>query len=236
MKKATIYFTIMLISSSIFLAIWGCNRQKEYIVPTTWTVFPLDSGKYRVYEAWDTTFTNTGATVGVHYYRKELIGEKIDFQARSLRTLYSYITPDAQHPNDFVLDRTWMIYKDTTRYAELIKENVRELVLRYPMYVDSTYTWDPYLYADTDEGHSLRYRFLTLDSTVNINNQRFEHCVVVMESTREDSLSSKYRKAYTVYAPNVGKIIRYYKQIDKTGPTISSDKSAIHIEKIVEHN
>lgn len=237
MKKITIYLTFLSLTLAAFLAFWGCNRNKEYLVPSTWTVFPLDSGKFRMYEAFDTTWTNVGTKEGTHYYRKEVIGEKIGFENRMLTKLYSYVTPDAVDTLGFALDRVWMLYKDTTQYAELIKENVRELVLRYPAYVDSTYMWDPYLFADTQEGHILRYRYQTLDSTVHINNMTFEHCVVVMESSREDSLSvTNYRKAYTVYAPNVGKIIRYYKQVNKSGNIVSSEKSAVHIERLISHN
>ena len=112
-----------------------------------------------------------------------------------------------------------------------------------PVYADTTYTWDPFLFADTYEAHNLRYRCTHADTTVIVRGKAFEHCVVIFESTREDTISSpatalKYRKAYTIYAPNVGKIKRYYKQIDRSTSAgqINTETSAIHIEEIIEHN
>jgi hypothetical protein len=68
----------------------------------------------------------------------------------------------------------------------------------------------------------------------------FEHCVVVRESTRTDERpnSPKYRKAYSIYAPNIGRIYRYFRVIDKTaaGGKIDETTSGVHVETLVEHN
>lgn len=240
MKKYSVFVVFgVVLSVVMLLSVWSCNRTRPYIIPTTWQVFPTDSGKYRIYEAWDTTFTNTGTKEGFHYFRKDVIGEQVDFESRLLTKVYSYKTADAQSMDNFELDRVYMIFKDSTRFAEVIRENVRELVLRYPIYADSNYVWDPYLYANTAEGHILRYRYQNVDTTVTVNGKTFEHCVFVMESDKSDLLSNiKKRLAYTVYAPGVGKILRYYMQIDRSGQNlqINTEKSAIHIEKLVEHN
>ncbi len=157
--------------------------------------------------------------------------------------LNNFISPTQHDSTNFELDKIWMLYKDTTRYAEIIKDNVRELVIKYPIYADTTYVWDPYLYADTYEAHNLRYRCTHADTTVIVRGKAYQHCVVIFESTREDTLSPastalKYRKAYTIYAPHVGKIKRFYKQIDRSTSSgqINTETSAIHIEEIIEHN
>lgn len=239
-SKHTIYpSSILALLIVVAISIFSCNRIKEYIVPTTWLVFPTDSGKYAIYHVSDSIYTIPARKD--EYYRKELIGGKVVIDGREVNKLISYRSEMSNGLNfQFNLDRVWSIYRDSTQYGETTKENVRELVLKYPMYADTTYTWDPYLYAETFEQHGLRYRYLNIDTTVTVGNETFEHCVVVMESGREDTIPNvvKYRKAYTIYAPNVGKIRRYYRQIDKSLATgaIRTETSAEHIEEIVSHN
>ncbi|MBX7243805.1 MAG: hypothetical protein K1X92_18840 [Bacteroidia bacterium] len=243
MKKNAILHTLW-VSGLILFITFGCTRNKEYITPTSWLVFPTDSGKYRTYKAIDTSFTvQNQQGIRDEYFRKEEIGGVVDFELKSFHKLYTFRTENEDDSINYELDRIWTIYKDTTKFAEVIKENVRELVIKFPVYADTTYTWDPYLYADTYEAHNLRYRCSHADTTVTVRGKTFEHCVVIFESTREDTISSpsialKYRKAYTVYAPNVGKIKRYYKQIDRSTSAgqINTETSSVHIEEIVEHN
>lgn len=233
-------FVMLITLIGMGIGIFSCTRIKDYIVPTTWLVFPTDSGKYAIYHVIDSAFTIPAERD--EYYRKEEIGGKVIIDNREVNRMITYRSEFINGLNfQFEVDRVWSLYKDTTQYAETIKENVRELVLKYPVYADTTYTWDPYLYAETMDKHNLRYHYLNIDTTVTVGNETFEHCVVVMESTREDTLTNtlKYRKAYTVYAPHIGKIRRFYRQLDFTGsnPTIpQTETSAIHIEEIVEHN
>lgn len=232
---------MLLVVVAIGLTVFSCNRIKNYIVPTTWLVFPTDSGKYAIYHVMDSAFTVPVAQRD-EYYRKEMIGGKVVIDNRVVTKMEAYRSELSNGLNfQFEMDRVWSLFKDTTRYAETVKENIRELVIKYPMYVDTSYTWDPYLYTETVDKHNLRYRYLNIDTTVTVGNETFEHCVVVMESTRDDTtaFTLKYRKAYTVYAPHIGKIKRYYRQIDRTGsnPNVPrTETSAVHIEEIVGHN
>ncbi len=243
MNKLHIYYSqlaMLLIIGAIGIAVFSCNRIKEYIVPTTWLVFPTDSGKSAIYHVIDSAFTIPATRD--EYYRKETVGGIVEIDGRVVNKVIAYRSEWANGLNfQFEVNRVWSIFKDTTRYGESIKENVRELVLKYPVYADTNYTWDPFLYAETLDKHYLRYRYLNIDTTVTVGNETFEHCVVVMESTRDDTLAHvvKYRKAYTIYAPHIGKIRRYYRQIDKSlGDTnaIRTETSAVHIEEIVGHN
>ena len=243
MKNNSCLF-LFLITTVVILsfATVGCNRNKSYIVPTTWSVFPTDSGKYRIYHVFETVYSTQGQT-DKEYYRKEEIGgvnPELDNLSRNVHALYTYISPAENGTNyKFTIDRIWALYKDTTRYAELIQENKRYLILKYPMYADSTYTWNPQLYTNKDEDYKVNYYYKTLDTTITVNNKTFEHCVLVVENDSwETNNSIRYRKAYTVYAPNVGKVLKYYKQEVRNlnGGQINDQESGVLIEEIVEHN
>lgn len=238
MKKRHLFIVAGICLSILALTNISCNRIKNYVVPTTWLVFPLDSGKYRTYDVIDTVFTNTNP-IPTRYIIKEVTGGKIDFESRIVTKVTDY-RAELSNPTSFQIDNVWAMYKDTTLYAEEIRNNIRELVIKYPMYVDTNYVWEPYQYAYTNEFHNLRYRFVSLDTTVTVNGKTFQNCVVVFESERGDSSKTaiKYRKAYTVYAPNIGKIYRYYRQKDRSGSggTINTERSGTHIETLIDHN
>ena len=116
-----------------------------------------------------------------------------------------------------------------------MEENTRYSVLKFPVYQGITWNGNQFNSLGFQE-----YHYANVDTTVMVNGRTFEHCVVVMESTQADSTSIiNYRKAYTVYAPDIGKIKKYVRVYvcDNSGANcFNPDKSYTHIEHLVDYN
>lgn len=236
------------LSSVLFLLAFlpGCKWKKEKLLTTTRTYFPTGEGKYRIYRVIDTAFEATGP-VRDEYYRKEENGEinpSLDILARNVNALYVYrseILPNNQY--DFQINRVWAMFNepDEDSFVELIKENRRYLILRNPVIVDSTYAWNSTQFITGNTEDKEKFNYFNVDTTVTVNGKVYEHCVMVLENNK-DIVSSdlfKYRSAYSIYAPNIGRIYHYYKQIVYTDPEIkeiATDKSRISIEMLIENN
>ncbi|RMG21796.1 MAG: hypothetical protein D6730_17635, partial [Bacteroidetes bacterium] len=169
-------------------------------MPHTELIFPLEAGKYTITHVIDTTFDTSGPVVD-RYFKKEVIGGKeADLLGRQLTLLQTYRSPEELGQNyQFETAQLWTLYKDegTTgeRYAERIEDNVRTRVLKFP--VHPYISWNGNLY--NSKGPQEFY-YLNVDSTVVVNGNTFEHCVVVIQKADTTSAIS-YKYAYEIYAP-----------------------------------
>jgi len=247
MKKVQISLSLFFLSIALLMMFFpACKWNNEKILVTTRTYFPTAQGKYRIYRVIDTAFEALGP-VRDEYYRKEENGEinpNLDILGRNVNTLYVYrseILPNNQY--DFQVNRVWAMFNepDENSFVELIKENRRYLILRNPIIVDSTYSWNSTQFITVNSEDKEKFNYYNTDTTVVLNGKTYEHCVMVLENNQDIVASDrfKYRSAYTIYAPNIGKIYHYYKQIVYTDPDtkeIATDKSRISIETLIENN
>jgi hypothetical protein len=239
----TSFFLFILFFALFFPA---CDWNREKTLVTTRTYFPTAQGKYRIYRVIDTAFEAIGP-VRDEYYRKEENGEinpSLDILGRNVNALYVYrseILPNNQY--DFQVNRVWAMFNepDEDAFVELIKENRRYLILRNPIIVDSTYAWNSTQFISVNSEDKEKFMYFNTDTTVTINGKTYSNCVMVLENNKELVASDKfkYRSAYSIYAPNIGRIYHYYKQvvyIDPDTKEIATDKSRISIEMLIENN
>jgi hypothetical protein len=211
-------------------------------LPHTELIFPLEDGQSRIYLVEDTSFT-VQAVVTDRFYRQELInGTEEDLSGREVSRLETYRSEDSLGTNfDFMIDRVWTAFKDP-HYAERIEENVRRLMLKFPVSIGVEWNSNQF-----NSMGSQRYTYQVLDSTLVLNGMTFQNCVLVIEKADTSGfINNKF--AYTLYAPDIGKI----KSFDRTmvcdganatgepcspdNPGFNPDKSFIHSEILVSHN
>lgn len=232
--KYSFYFLIPLI---IIAGLISCDKTKDIIPDYTLSIFPLDSGKYRISYVRDTTFDTRGAISEI-YFKKELITDQIsDLSGRNIyRTeiFRSENSPDEAY--QFEVDRVWGQFANPSNseesYAERIIENQRILVLKFPVFPGIE--WNGNLFNNL--GPEI-YRYDRIDSSVVVNGIRYDSCVVVIQKSDTNSFITN-SFAYEIYAPRVGLIKKFEKTLVNDGPNgeFNPDKSKIYIEEIVEHN
>ncbi|MEM7654691.1 MAG: hypothetical protein AAF399_01070 [Bacteroidota bacterium] len=236
------FFHICLLFLSAGLLI-HCNEVKQVILPHTELIFPMEEGHYRISEVWDTTFTTAGINDPMvdHYFKKEVLAaQDTDLIGRPIRLVEVYRSEADLGTNyDFQIDRVWYQYLEPVEgadyYAERVVENVRTQVLKFP--VIEGVRWNGNL--QNNLGSEIFF-YDKADSTVSVQSQMFENCVVVFQNA--DSLNVINRRlAYEAYAPEIGLV----KKLDRTlvfdGPgggdaAFNPDKSRIYREELIEHN
>jgi hypothetical protein len=193
----------------LLLTCWSCNRTKEVIAPHTELIFPMEEGKSRILLVADTSFTTAGRNapeVERYYKRERLGGEEVDLLGRPVRRLEVEVSPfDRGIDYAFQPFRLWTHYLEPqasgTYFAERVEENQRTLLLQFPVFPGVS--WNGNLFNNERD---LTFTYLTIDSTVTLQGQTYENCVVVEHEN--DSSAIRIAQVYEIYAPNIGRIKR----------------------------
>lgn len=198
--------------------------------------FPIEKGKYRTYWVEDTTYT-TSATIAKGYYKQEQndsleldgLGRTIS-RLNILRAEKDSVTGKI---SPFSFQQLWTQYSDKIT-AERIEGNTRYVVLQLPIQKEKT--WNGNLY--NDQGNQI-YRYISTDSTIELNNKTYPHCVVVLQRKIEGSIISDV-ETYEIYAPGIGKIARYDRYLQYNYNAVSepvlNTSSYIYREILIDNN
>jgi hypothetical protein len=225
---------------------WGCRRELDPVSPESKLIYPIEEGKYRTYFVIDTTYASTTLIDAKRYYKRELTeGTETDLLGREVSKLWLHTSPDSLGfpvPN-WNFSELWTQYLGE-QYAERIEGNTRYLVLKWPPYEGST--WNGNLY---NNGDVQTYEYVNLDTTVTVQGKTYEHCVYVLQVPFRMPVEKVpgqpnppfflIEHAYEIYAPNVGKIVRYFKYYEEqtvNGSTDIDENSRVYFEEIVDHN
>lgn len=225
---------LLLISGLFFL---HCNRVIDDILPHTELIFPSEPGKFRISLVIDTTYNSAGPVVDTYYKKSELEGTEVDLTGRTVRKLQTYRSDISLGSNyNFIPYRLYTQYIDSagpgTRYAELIEENNRFLVLKFPVSPGISWNGNLYNILGTQE-----YTYSEVDSTVTVQGKTYENCVVVIQKDNQDGLIRK-EFAYEIYAPNIGLIKKFDQTLvfDGANGEFNPSESYIFQEEMLENN
>lgn len=221
----------------------GCNRTYDPTPEHLDNIYPVQEGKHRIYHVVDTVFetANSSLLEANTYFKKEVTeGTETDLLGREVSKLWLYESPDTlgtmQQPQfDWTFTELWTQYLGE-EFAERIEGNTRYLTMRVPPYPNST--WDGNLYNNLT---AQTYQYINIDTTVEVNGTRYENCVFVLQQEYykpvQDSSFAIFiiEHAYEIYAPGIGKIVRYFKDFEMQSGTIEP-ASRIYQETLVAHN
>ncbi len=239
MKVAKPVLSSCLALTAILLSLLtGCNSTIDPVLPEPTAIFPVDSGKTRMYYVMDTVYQSTGGQFDdLRYYKRELGGGTAkDLLGRELSKLLIYTSPDSLDSMSnpvfsWTFSELWSRFADD-QGAELSEGNIRYQVLKFP--IMEGLSWDGN--SLNDEGEQT-YEYISVDSTVTVNGIEFDDCVVVLQvpfRTAGTKISFYIEEfAYEIYAPGVGKIFKYKKVYSQQNPSDIDTDSRVLIETIV---
>ncbi len=223
-KKLNIQFVLV-----ILLLNMGCNRKIDYEFPDL-NLYPIEQGKYRIYQVIDTTYTTQGS-VPKMYFKKELTdSNETDLKNRIISRLNIL---KGNSLDSLTFSELWTQYKNGT-WAERIEGNTKFLVLKFP--VKKNETWNG---NEMNNLGAENYTYLNIDTTVTINGITYNNCVFVLQRLNKNSLLSEI-ETYEIYARGIGKIKRYdnFKKynINPNGTRSLTTDSYFYEETLLEHN
>jgi hypothetical protein len=224
---------------ALAVALSSCNRELDPVAPYLNEIYPIQDGKARIYHVVDTVYATTNSQlfeVRTYFKKEEASGTEEDLLGREVSKLYISQSPDTL-PADvyrWTFSELWTQYAGEG-YAERIEGNVRYLVLRLPPYEFSV--WNGNLY---NNGDVETYQYMNLDTTVTVQGNTYEHCVYVLQIPYRRPVANQggtyfvEEHAYEIYAPKIGKIVRYTKLYEEQNGVIQS-YSRVYREELVTH-
>jgi hypothetical protein len=224
MNKLIHFFSLLILFS--FLA---CNRKIEYEFPDL-NLYPIQKGKYRIYQVIDTTYTTQGSIPKFYYKKEETDSNETDLKNRTISRLNIY---KGNHLDSLTFSELWTQYKDA-KWAERIEGNTKYLVLKFPVKLNDSWNGNEF-----NNNGIENFVYLNIDTTVTINNITYPHCVYVQQRLNNTSLLNEIN-TYEIYAPGIGKIKRYdnYKKynLNPNGTRSLTTDSYFYEETLLEHN
>jgi hypothetical protein len=224
MNKLIHFFSLLILFS--FLA---CNRKIEYEYPDL-NLYPIQKGKYRIYQVIDTTYTTQGSIPKFYYKKEETDSNETDLKNRTISRLNIY---KGNHLDSLTFSELWTQYKDAN-WAERIEGNTKYLVLKFPVKLNDSWNGNEF-----NNNGIENFVYLNIDTTVTINNITYPHCVYVQQRLNNTSLLNEIN-TYEIYAPGIGKIKRYdnYKKynLNPNGTRSLTTDSYFYEETLLEHN
>ncbi len=244
------YLTLTVFLLSLIALSTGCKREYDPVSEEAKSIYPVQDGKFRTYFVVDTTYASATLEEARTYYKRESTdGTELDLLDRDVSKLWIYTSEDTignAVPNpiyNWKFDQLWTQYL-SDNYAERIEGNTRYLVLKWPPYEGST--WNGNLFNNQDVQ---TYQYMNLDTTVTVQGKTYEHCVYVLQVPfRMPVIKTPggpappfflIEHAYEIYAPNIGKIVRYSKFYEEqyiNGSLTIDESSRIYLEELVDHN
>jgi hypothetical protein len=218
----------------------GCNRDLDPVAPCLNEIYPVQDGKFRIYHVTDTVYATTSSQLfedKTYFKKEETLGNEDDLLGRVVSKLYLYKSPDTLPPDVYrwTFSELWTQYSGGG-FAERIEGNVRYLVLRIPPYEFST--WNGNLYNNQEVQ---TYQYLNLDTTVTIQGHTYTNCVYVLQVPYRRPVANRggtyflEEHAYEIYAPKIGKIVRYAKFYEEQNG-VAEPESRVYHEELVTHN
>ncbi|MEM6628500.1 MAG: hypothetical protein AAF694_02460 [Bacteroidota bacterium] len=194
-------------------------------------IYPVTIGDTRYYHVLDSSFDVSGAIVEEYIRREEVVGTTTDLLGR---TVYQIQVQRAKlGSDDFRASHRWNLYippeEEANSFIERNEDNVRNLVLAYPM--NPVVTWDGNRFNPLE---TRIFSYLSTDTTVTIGTKEYEGSIFVQEGEEQRS-AIRFGEAFSIYRPGFGHLFRYHKVMVFDGPNreFNPDESRIYREEIL---
>ena len=192
----------------------GLNINYQY------NYYPIDSGHWIVYNVDSVNFSFDGISTytrdTVHYQMQALFGDTIHdlLDSVNFRVFYSN-RPDA-NSNWGTAYGTYGLRTLTTLQA--VENEIRFIILIFPPSLNTTWNGNLYVpYTGPSGPYAVfgnwNYFFENTDTTITINGNSYQHCIVVSEVNNVNQITKIVRTE--MYAPNVGMIYQEWENLCK---------------------
>jgi len=193
---------------SVITALTSCKKDNTQNVLNSFhfNYYPYQQGRYWIYQVTEINHDENAANPHdtLNYELKTVIGDTLlDNEGRIVHRFYRYKRDGIFNP--WVITDLWTTVVDDNR-AELVEENIRRVVLRFP--VKSSTTWDPNQFNFLPSSQAYYERIHDPFTSGNIVSDSSVHVI----SAKELTLVS-YKNQFEVFGKNIGLMKKYYKDI-----------------------
>lgn len=219
-KKSFIHF--LLLATIIAAAVSGCkNKTDDFALDYKYEYFPLDSGRYWIWEVDSVIFTPLGSGFvqrdTLKVYIKEVV-ESIytDNAGRPTARIERY----QSNTDDYVWFITDIWFANLTqRTGEKVEENLRFVKILFPPKQEQTWRGNQYIQVtETIEWmKDWAYRVSALDVPKTLNGMAFDSTITILQHDNENLIQKTF--ATETYAKNVGLVYKEWLNLEKTRVT-----------------
>ncbi len=198
----------LLILSIIVISISSCKKETEKPMDVGYDFFPVNTGKWIVYQV-DSTFYNdfTDSVYHYNYEIKEVVESVfLDNQNRETQRLERY--KKVSDTTNWYISNVWMMNL-TSSTAEKVEEDYRFIKLIFP--VKKSSRWDGNAYNVLDEQE---YKYTDVDKPYTVNGITFDSTVTVLQKITSNPIQEDYQ--IEIFARHVGLIYKKYKSLKKS--------------------
>jgi len=204
--------------------------------------FPLEVGKWMIYEADSVVYNGFTQTVDTaEFFIREFVESSfIDDEGRPavrIERSYKYDENDS-----WVLKDVWYAVRDS-QYAERVEENVRFLKLVFPILENRT--WEGNTYINTSDSElsyfaDWEYQITSTNGVYQYGNLNIADAIDVQQNDFETFIEKSYAKE--TYAKNVGLVFKELWQLEtqdlgnpETWPS-RAEEGFTYRQRLIEHN
>lgn len=208
-------FAFLLFCGIIFIT--GCKKKNDNSnYDFKYNYYPLDSNHSVTYHVDSISYSYSAP----QYFRdtfsydwRMVIGDTFyDNQNRLNYKIYCYRRADSTQP--WNLDRLWSAYRTTTN-LQINEDDLRFVKLVFPP--SNGQTWNGNVYLPTSTPYDVflnwNYHYSTIDTSITINGETFDHAIVVGEVDNEDFVNKTLRRE--IYAKDVGLVYQEWESLEK---------------------
>jgi hypothetical protein len=221
MQKNRFFFIGLL---AVILAVYfpGCKtKTDDFVLDYKYEYFPLDSGRYWIWEVDSIIFEPLGSgfvrSDTMKLYIKEVVESIfIDNSGRPTARIERYQSYTEDY-NWFITD-VWFANR-TQKTGEKIEENLRFVKLLFPPKKNQKWNGNQYIQF-TENIEWLKdwvYEVTALDAPATFNATTFDSTITIMQRDSENLIAKTF--ATETYAINVGLVYREWSNLEKTRVT-----------------
>lgn len=219
-KHISIYGILLLCFAALLLP--GCkNKTDDFILDYKYEYFPLDSGRYWIWEVDSVIFTPLGSGFvqrdTLKVYIKEVVESiYLDNAGRPTARIERYQSNSENY--QWFVTNIWFANL-TPRTGEKVEENLRFIKLLFPPKLEQTWRGNQYIQF-TENIEWMKdwiYRVVSLDEPKTLNGITFDSTITILQVDRENLIQKTF--ATETYAKNVGLVYKEWLNLEKTRVT-----------------
>lgn len=235
----------MRISSLLFLLIaaycffTGCTKQDLQALDLKDSYYPLQVGKYIIYDVDSTVYDEFSQSSYLHQFQvKMLVADT--FRDSNMKLNYRYERYTRENTGQaFQLADVWSATQQNGR-VEVVEENQRFIKYIYPPVLGNSWKGNAYIKADLNDPRSKflgnwDYSFTAVDEPFELKGTTYDSTIVVLENGEliPQVESSNFK---TIYAKHIGPIYAKREYLEKQ-PSDLTWQSGFSVEyRINSHN
>lgn len=225
------------------LALSSCKKEiVEPVVDDSPNYFPLEVGKYRVYDVDSIHFNDVTMTSDTTRFQiKEEITTQLNAES-SLNNETSWFELNIYRRSDST--QAWQQTHFATEgvsklRAERVENNLHFINLVFPIALDKTWNGNAFISDSTETMYNpdWEYTYANIDTTVTHDGNVYSRCVVVTQYNSQNLIEKDIERE--IYSYGIGLVYKestHVERQDIANPVWTPEKGTIVTRRLREHN